>query len=174
MSALLIVGKWSLNLVPNVEVVTLLCALFGYTFGFVSIIPACIFCIEETLAWGIHTWVIDYFVHWNIVVTAFALLGKARHEPMKKIEYVAPVVIAVLLTANFGVFTSAVDAAYACLYSEWSRFFQYFSVIYVRGIYLYIVQVVCNLVLFSVVFHPLALLIIKLKRKIYDKKPLVP
>ena len=169
MAALLIVGKWALNLIPNVEVVTLFCALFGYTFGFVAIIPTCIFCLEETLVYGIHTWVIDYFVHWNVIVVAFTLLGKMRHEPMKKIEYVLPVVCAVVLTAIYGVFTSAVDAVFACIYSEWGKFFYYFGVIYVRGIYLYVIHVVCNLVLFTVAFYPLSILLFKLKKSIFKE-----
>ncbi len=167
MSALLIVGKWSLNLIPNVEVVTLFCGLFGYTFGFISVIPTCIFCLEETLAYGIHTWVIDYFVHWNVVTVIFAVLGKLRREPMRKFEYVLPTVCAVATTAIYGVFTSAVDAVFACIYSEWSKFFYYFGVIYVRGIYLYIIHVVCNLILFSTLFYPLSLLIFKLKKQMF-------
>lgn len=167
MAALLVAGKWALNLVPNVEVVTLFCALFGYTFGFIAVVPATIFCLEETLAWGVHTWVIVYFVHWNTIVIVFSLLGKLKKEPMTKIDYVLPVIVAVIATVVFGLFSTFVDAVYACIYSSFDKFFVYFATIYGRGIVFFIVHTVCNLVLFSLVFHPLAKLIAALKRKVF-------
>ncbi len=167
MAALIIAGKWSLVVIPNVEVVTLFCGLFGYVFGFIAIIPATIFCIEETFAWGVHTWVLVYFVHWNAVVALFALLGKLRRKPPKAIDYVLPVVCAVVITVLFGVFSTFVDAVYACVYSSFDKFFIYFGTIYARGIVFFIVQTVCNLVLFSTVFHPLAKLLFAINDKVF-------
>ena len=174
MSALLIAGKWALNVVPNVEVVTLLCALYGYTFGFIAVIPACIFCLEETLAWGVYTWVIDYFVHWNVVVCCFAILGRFFRARKSAKDMVLPsvlaAVLATLLTAVFGVFTSAVDAVFACIYSEWSNFFYYFGVIYARGVILFVVHIVSNAIIFSVLFMPLAMLMRRLKDGLFPRK----
>ena len=42
MAALLVAGKAALTAIANVEVVSLFCALFGYVFGVVSVIPVCI------------------------------------------------------------------------------------------------------------------------------------
>ena len=167
MAALLVAGKWALNAIPNVEVVTLFCALFGYVFGFAAVIPTTVFCIEEMLAFGVHTWVVDYLVHWNAIVCVFAALGKIRHYPMKKIEYVIPVFIGVFLTATYGVFTSTVDAVFACFYSDFTKFFTYFLTIYSRGVVFFVVHIVCNLVTFTVLFHPLRILLEKLKEKVY-------
>ena len=182
MTALLIVGKWSLNVLANVEVVTLFCAVFGYTFGFIAIIPSTIFCFEEMLVWGAHTWVICYFLHWNLVVIAFALLGARKRKKLSRgqegesantkdnfsfaFDVAIPTAVAVTLTALFGVLTSAVDAVFACINSSWDKFLVYFSVIYARGIVLYIVHVVCNFVAFLTLFYPLTKLVFTIKPKI--------
>ena len=50
MVALLIVGKAALTMIPNIEVVSLFCALFGFVFGFIAIIPATLFCLISKTA----------------------------------------------------------------------------------------------------------------------------
>ena len=167
MSALLVVGKWALNVIPNVEVVTLFCGLFGYVFGFAALIPATVFCIEETFVWGFNTWQLAYFIHWNLVTLLFVFLGRAAHEPKRKTDYFLPVVCGVLITATYGVLTSFIDALYAAILSDMGRLFEYFAIIYVRGVAFYAVHVISNAIILSVLFLPLSFLLKKLKEKVY-------
>ena len=172
MTALLVVGKWSLNSLANIEVVTLLCALFGYTFGFAALIPSTLFYLEETLAWGVHTWVLCYLIHWNLIVVIFAFLGAKKRKdeilpPFKAfVDVILPTIIAVTITFLFGVNTSFVDAVYACVNSSFDRFFTYFGIIYSRGFILFIVHITCNLVTFSTLFYPLSKLFFSLKKRL--------
>ena len=78
MAATLEGGKLALSFIPNVEIVTLLCAVYGYVFGLSGIVATYVFVGLETLIWGANTWVVTYLIHWGAVALVFMLLGKAR------------------------------------------------------------------------------------------------
>ena len=145
MAATVECGKLVLASIPNVEVVTLLLALYGYVFGWLGIAAAAVFVCIEPLVWGVGTWVISYFIYWPLVALVFMLL---RRVGVKSRFILAP--IAVIMTVFFGVLTSFVDVG---LFSgSYDRFFVRFSIYYVRGIPFYVTQTVCNAVLFLTVF----------------------
>lgn len=142
-------GKLVLAVVPNVEVVTLLTALYGYVFGWYGILAAVVFVTIEPLIYGFGPWVISYYLYWPFVALVFALLGRAKVRNRAVLTGAA-----VLLTLWFGVLTSLVDVG---LFSgHFERFFYRFSVFYARGIVFYAIQVACNAVLFPLVFRFLA------------------
>ena len=148
MAATLEGGKLALSFVPNVEIVTLLCAIYGYVFGFCGVIATYIFVALECLIWGVNTWVITYLIHWGVVAFTFMMLGKFNVK-----NRIVTTACAVILTFLFGVLSSLVDTG---LFTGFFQdFFKRFSIIYVRGIAFYAVQIVCNLFLFSIVFTPL-------------------
>lgn len=145
MAATVECGKLVLASIPNVEVVTLLLALYGYVFGWLGIAAAAVFVCIEPLVWGFGTWVISYFIYWPLVALVFMLL---RRVGVKSRFILAP--IAVIMTVFFGVLTSLVDVG---LFSgSYDRFFVRFSIYYVRGLPFYVTQTVCNAVLFLTVF----------------------
>ena len=148
MSATLEGGKLALSFIPNVEIVTLLCAVYGYVFGVYGIISTYIFVGLETLIWGVNTWVISYLIHWGCVAFVFMLFGKFAIK--NRLIFTAT---AVIMTACFGVLTSLVDTG--LLTGFFNDFWKRFAIIYTRGFVFYIVQIVCNLLLFLVVFKPL-------------------
>lgn len=158
MAALLVAGKWSLNILPNIEVVSLFCALFGYVFGFIAVVPATIFCTEEMLSWGFGSWTLSYFIYFNLIVIVFAFLAKSHKD-----RIFLPILAITVLTVLFGVITTAVD----CLFTGIENFFYKFSVIYVRGLSFYIVHIISNIVIFSALFHLLKNLLVKFKEKIF-------
>ncbi len=139
------VGKLALSFLPNVEVVTLLCALFGYCFGWWGVLSAVVFVFVEIPLYGIHTWVISYFLYWPLVSLVFLLFRKAGIRNRWIFTGAA-----VLLTVWFGVFTSLVDVGLFTGFFD--RFFYRFGIYYMRGIAFYIVQVVCNLIVFPTLF----------------------
>ena len=148
MAATLEVGKLALSFIPNVEIVTLLCGVYGYVFGICGILATYIFVGLETLIWGVNTWVITYFIHWGFVAFVFMLLGKFKIKNRLIITATA-----VLLTTAFGVLSSLVDTG--LLTGFWKNFWKRFAIIYTRGVVFYIVEIVCNFLLFLIVFKPL-------------------
>ena len=145
MAATVECGKLVLASIPNVEVVTLLLALYGYVFGWLGIAAAAVFVCIEPLVWGFGTWVISYFIYWPLVALVFMLF---RRVGVKSRFILAP--IAVIMTVFFGVLTSFVDVG---LFSgSYDRFFVRFSIYYMRGIPFYVTQTLCNAVLFLTVF----------------------
>ena len=50
-------AKLALAALPNVEVVTLLCALYGYTFGWWGVLSTVVFVCIEPIIWGFGSWV---------------------------------------------------------------------------------------------------------------------
>ena len=58
MAATVECGKLALAVLPNIEVVTILLALYGYVFGIYGIAAAFIFVSIEPLIYGFNTWVI--------------------------------------------------------------------------------------------------------------------
>lgn len=165
LAALLIAGKWTLA-APNIEVVTLLLASFAFVFGpSVSILAAAAFVLEEAFAWGFNTWVLCYFIYWPLVAGVFSLLGFLVKKRGYLMLTVTATVAAVTLTAFFGVLSSLIDIG---LFSgTYQNFWQRFSIMYGRGIVFFAVQIICNLVLFSIAFTPLVQLLSSLRQKLF-------
>ena len=107
MSATLEGAKLALSFIPNVEIVTLLCALYGYVFGWSGIIAAYLFVAIESLIWGFNTWVITYLIYWPLVTFCFMLLGKYDIKNRLVITLTASV-----LTVFFGVLSSLIDTGF--------------------------------------------------------------
>ena len=157
MAATLEVAKLILALLPNIEVVTLLCGLYGYVFGGWGVLATFVFVSIEPLIWGFGTWLISYYLYWPFVALIFMLLGKAGIK-----NRVLLTVTALALTLWFGVLSSLVDIG---LFSgSYDRFFYRFSIYYARGIFFYVAQLVSNAVVFPLLFRPLAELLRRWKR----------
>ena len=168
LAALLTGGKFVLAAIPNVEIVTLLCALYGYTFGWTGIAATYLFVVIESLLWGVQSWVLTYVLYWPFVAFIFYLLGGRVSN-----RWILTAV-ACVLTVWFGVLSSLVDTGLFTGFFD--RFFYRFSIIYVRGVAFYVTQIVCNAVLFPIAFIPLhrrlsAMLPVVLFRKQPKAKP---
>ncbi len=158
LAATLTVGKTALIFLPNIEIVTLLIALYGYTFKGRGVIAAYIFVIAEMLIWGVGTWVISYFLYWPLVAMVFMLLSKTGVKNRFLLAGAA-----VGLTIVFGVLTSFVDIGLFSLNFE--KFFYRFSVYYFRGISFYLTQTICNAILFVLTFPILSEFLIRISKK---------
>ncbi len=158
MAATLEVGKFTLSFLPNIEVVTLLCALFGYVFGGAGVIATLVFIAIEPLIYGFGTWIISYCLYWPFVAIIFMLLGRLKVK-----NRVILTVVAVILTVWFGILTSLVDVG---LFSGYFDNFLYrFGIYYLRGITFYITQIICNAILFPLLFRKLSELLTKLNKR---------
>ena len=162
-SALLVGGKQALAAVPNIEVVTLLVALCAYVWGPVVVFPAVnVFIVVDMAIWGVNTWIISYFIHWNTVAAVFWLLGKIKYRH-KAVEVTTVTLIAAALTTLFGVLTSVVDTLVGFtgkgFFLDFDDFVKRFAVMYARGWLppypFFGAQILCNIVLFAAAFAPL-------------------
>lgn len=158
MAATLTVGKLALSFIPNVEVVTLLIICYSSTFGRKYAIPATlIFCTVEIAIYGFGTWVLLYYIHWNMlsVISSFAL---------KKRKLWIATLIAVLCTAFFGVLSTGIDVIFAGAYGvPKSELGKLYSAYYVRGIWFYVVHVVSNLLIVTALYLPLTKVLSKIQ-----------
>ena len=145
MAATLECGKLALSFLPNIEVVTILCALYGYVFGIYGVIGAAVFVCIEPLIYGFGSWIITYFIYWPLVAFVFMLLRKRGVKSRLLLTTVA-----VALTVGFGVLSSIVDAAFYLGINK--NYLSNVVLYYVRGMVFYIVQIVCNAVLFPTLF----------------------
>jgi energy-coupling factor transport system substrate-specific component len=157
MAATLECGKLALYVLPNIEVVTILCALYGYVFGWYGVVATVIFTLIEILIHGFGSWVISYLIYWPLVTGVFVLLGKKGISGRA-----VPTLCALGLTVLFGVLTTVVDTAFMLGINE--SFLTNATLMYVRGMTFYINQIVCNAVIFPVSFPYLVRKIDEIKR----------
>ena len=163
-AATLVGGKYVLSAIPNVEIVTLLCAVYGYVLGFTGLISVYVFVVAESFLYGFGTWVVSYFVHWPAVCATFMLLSY-----IKKPSRVLFTAAAVLLTFLFGVFSSLVDVGLAS--GNFDNFLGRFTVYYARGAYFYLAQILTNLILFPIAFVPLTKAVARVTRRPSGRYP---
>lgn len=149
MAATLECGKLVLAALPNVEVVTVLCALYGYVFGIYGVIAAAVFVLIEPLIWGFGSWVITYIIYWPSLALVFMLLAK---KGVKSRLWLT--LLAVGMTFMFGVISSVIDCAFYLGINE--NYFINLPIYYARGVVFYIVQIATNAALFPTVFLFLA------------------
>lgn len=162
MTATIEAGKLALSAIPNVEVVTLLCAVYGYVFGPIGVISVSLFVVVETLVWGINTWVLTYIIHWNVICLVFWMLRilKVKNRWLLTLA-------AVVLVALFGVLSTTIDII---IFSGINgQFFAKWTAMYVRGIWFYVVEIACNAILFPSVFPLLTKFLFKWKEKFFSK-----
>lgn len=173
-TAMLSGGKFALMAIPNVEVVTILVALFSAVWGWKYSIPATIiFVILEMFLWGFNTWVLEYLIHWPFVALVFGLLGKVhfKSNAMKLICFTA---CAMIVTFLFGVQTSVVDTllAYSSSKGFWvvtKEFWYRFSVLYLRGLVFFVVHIISNCILFTCAYLPLEKVLHSIKLKMLNQ-----
>lgn len=160
MAAAIECAKVVLMALPNIEVVTLLIAVFSFVFGWQGVLATVIFVAVEPLIWGFGTWVISYFIYWPLVAVVFLLLGRVRFK-RRAVKVVVATAAALLLTLFFGVLTSFVDVG---LFSgRFDNLFARFAVYYARGVVFYALQLATNAVVFPILFHPMTTKLYKMK-----------
>ena len=169
-AALLVGGKEALAALPNIEVVTLLTAICAYIWGVAVVLPAVnVFIAVDMAIWGVNTWIISYFIHWNVLALCFWALSKAKLRK-KWLEVVFATALATVLTAFFGLLTTAVDTVVGFtgrgFFFDFDDVLKRFAALYLTGVPFFITHVVCNFALFSVAFLPLVALNRKAKLRI--------
>lgn len=150
-------GKEIFAFIPNVEILTLLTALYGYTFGIYGIVASVLFVTLQPIIYGFGPWIISYYLYWPFVALVFMLLRKLGIK-----NRFALAGAAVLLTIYFGVLTTLVDIG--LFMGRFDDFFYRFSIMYSRGIVFFAIQIACNAVLFPLCFPFFARLMQKFRK----------
>ena len=155
--AILFAAKRILDMVPNVELITLLFIIYARHIGKWAYLLAVAFTGLECFVWGIHNWVIMYLYAWPLLIT-IVLLTKKRGSRM----------FYAILAAAFGLFfgmlcsipyivTSGLKAAIA-----W----------WIAGIPFDLIHCVSNFIICLVLFTPLDKLFAKYIPKIKKPEPM--
>ena len=160
MAASIECAKLILAVVPNVEAVSLLIALYSYVFGWAGVLSAFVFVCIEPLVWGMGTWFVSYLIYWPSLALLFFILGRIGLK-----NRFAVTGIITVMTALFGILTSLVDVG--LFTGSFDNFFYRFGIYYIRGIVFYIIHTGSNLLVFFFLFPPLRAFLYRLKLKIF-------
>ena len=159
MAATLECGKLVLSFLPNVEVVSILTALYGFVFGWAGVLASFVFVMIEPLIWGFGPWFVTYLIYWPLLAFVFMCLGRRKKENRW-------VILAIIfgMTVGFGALSSIIDVA---LYIGVNKhYFGNLILYYLRGIGFYLTQICCNAMLFLLIFKPLKDRLTKIKGRL--------
>lgn len=149
MAALLIVGKFALQFVPNIEVVTTLVVVFAYTFGFKAVFATLIFCTLDMVLYPFSLDVaIANFIHWDVLALVVAIVRRTGAESLATY-----LLIALVMTLLFGVLTSALFSLV---------FGTPFVAVYLAGLLFYGLHLFSTLAFMTVGFKPLTRVLAKI------------
>lgn len=142
MAALLIIGKFALQFVPNIEVVTTFVMVFAYVFGYKTIFATLVFCAIDTILYPLSLDVtVSYFIYWNLLAAVTAAARKLGAESL-----VVYLVIGLVMTFFFGVLTS---------FFYYLFFSVSFWAVYAAGLVFYVLHMFSTFVFLTVGFRPL-------------------
>ena len=142
MGALLVVSKFALSFIPNVEVVTTLLVAFCFVFGFDGVVSSLVFCTLDVIIYPPSIDVIvSYYIYWNLMAITVAVLREFKVR-----NFTAYFITATGYTLFFGVITSFFNSLF---------FGVPFGVVYVAGLYFYAIHLVSTAVFMIVGFKPI-------------------
>ena len=145
-AALLVLGKFALSFVPNIEVVTTLTVVFAFSFGWQTLAATTIFCLVDAIIYpATLDVIISYFIYWNLLALVTIVLKKCGIKAPA-----AYIGTALVMTVGFGFLTSFV-------------FHLFYGVVfwayYAAGLPFYALQICSTLVFMTVGFIPLVKLL---------------
>lgn len=152
MAAILIVGKYILSFIPNLEIVTTLIVCFAYVLEELSIVATLVFCIVDMIIYPISLdVVISYFIYWNLLALLVVVLKRLGAKGL--LPYL---ILSLIMTLFFGILTSFMNAILFDL-NFWG--------IYTAGLLYYSIQVLSTLVFMNIGFKPITKQLEKLINK---------
>ncbi len=153
MSGMLTALKFALSFIPNIEVVTLLIAVFSTVWGVGYSLPAVVvFCLTEMAIYGIGNWLLLYFIYWPLLalVFHFSLKGKTSGKAL-----VLATVFGVLFSFVFGVLSACTETLLVTSSVAKDNLATYFVSFYVKGLWFDLLHCVSVGVSMIVLYLPL-------------------
>lgn len=103
-SALLIISKEALSMIPNVEIVTLLFLVYTYCLDLrTTLYISFIFTITQSLIYPPHLWVITYLIIWPLLIFGANILKK------RNVSIITLALYAAIFGLSFGFIDSLVN-----------------------------------------------------------------
>ncbi len=133
MAGMLSALKFALSFLPNVEVITLLIAVFSSVWGLWYSLPATlIFCLVEMAIYGIGNWLLLYFVYWPLiaVIFHFALRKKSALKTL-----VIATILGVVFSMVFGVLSACTETLLVIGNVATDKLSAYFVSFYIKGLW---------------------------------------
>ena len=115
MAATLECAKLVLSFLPNIEILSLLTAVFGYVFGWAGVISSFIFVLIEPLIWGFGPWFITYLIYWPSLALVFMLLGRRGVSNRWILSVIALVMTFGQSSNKILWYTQTTKATFACI-----------------------------------------------------------
>lgn len=139
-AVLMIVAKEAMASMPNIEPVSLLCAICSVLYGRRSLAAVFVFVIVQGLLYGIHIWWISYLYVWPICCLMAQILRKADSA-----------LLCALLMAIFGICFGALTAIPYLFIGGFSMALTY----WMSGIYFDLLHCGGNFIICLLLYRPL-------------------
>lgn len=160
MAGLITALKLALSFLPNVEVITVLIAVFSTVWGIKYSLPATlVFCTVEMAIYGIGSWVPLYFIYWPLLAVIFHFGLRGKKPPVAMGIGLA---IGVVMTILFGVLSASMETLFVIGAVAPDMLGTYFVSYYIKGLWYYIIHLVSVVVSMLVLYIPL----VKISEKI--------
>ena len=138
MAAVIEAAKLALSFLPNVEVITVLIAVFSTVWGIKYSLPATlVFCTVEMAIYGIGSWVPLYFIYWPLLAVIFHFGLRGKKPPVAMGIGLA---IGVVMTILFGVLSASMETLFVIGAVAPDMLGTYFVSYYIKGLWYYIIH----------------------------------
>ncbi len=164
MAGLITALKFALSFLPNVELITLLIAVFSTVWGLKYSLPATIvFCLVEMAIYGVGSWLLLYIIYWPLLAVIFYYALRNKKTP---VAMGISVGIGLILTALFGVLSACTDTLFVIGAVSKDMLGTYFVSYYLKGLWFDIVHVVSVVISLLVLYIPLVKVCERIKKSI--------
>lgn len=164
MAGLITALKFALSFLPNVELITLLIAVFSTVWGLKYSLPATVvFCLVEMAIYGVGSWLLLYFIYWPLLAVIFYYALRNKKTP---VAMGISVPIGLVMTVLFGVFSACTDTLFVMGAVSKDMLGTYFVSYYLKGLWFDIIHVISVLISLLVLYIPLVKVCERIRKSI--------
>ena len=164
MAGLITALKFALSFLPNVEVITLLIAVFSTVWGLKYSLPATIvFCLVEMALYGVGSWLLLYIIYWPILAVIFYYALRNKKTP---VAMGISVGIGLVMTVAFGVLSACTDTLFVVGAVSKDMLGTYFVSYYLKGLWFDLIHVISVVISLLVLYIPLVKVCERIRKSI--------
>jgi hypothetical protein len=153
MAGLITALKFALSFLPNIEVITVLIAVFSTVWGMKYSVPAVlVFCTVEMAIYGIGSWVPLYYIYWPMLAVVFHFALRKKKTP---VAMGIAVPIGLVFSVLFGVLSASTETLFVIGAVNPDMLGTFFVSYYLKGLWFDIVHTISVVVSILVLYIPL-------------------